>query len=149
MFNFFLDQGKDCKSKIGKYENHLYHRILYLMYIISLLKWPLFNPDPVLRVKLIWTKHMTEEINESTVRDCLCVYGLDSLTIDDLLEHKTTRKELIEIQIKKYYRIDRDKKKYVLKEERREEVLNGLKIEGDSERLLERIENWWSQIVSL
>ena len=40
---------------------------------------------------------MTEEINESTVRDCLCVYGLDSLSIDDLLEHKTKRKELIEI----------------------------------------------------
>ena len=41
-----------------------------------------------------------------------CLYGLDNLSIDDLLEKKTTRKELIRIQIKMYYRIDSSNKKY-------------------------------------
>ena len=44
---------------------------------------------------------MTEDKNKKASKDCLCLYGLDDITIDDLIKHKTTRKELIEIQIRK------------------------------------------------
>ena len=87
-------------SKISEYENHLYHRVLHLLYVVSLLKCQLFNPDPILRVKLIWSLHMKEGKNKKYYKDCFCIYGLDNATIGELKMHKTTRKELIEIQIK-------------------------------------------------
>ena len=91
---------------------------------------------------------MTEDKNKKASKDCLCIYGFDDKTIDDLIKHKTTRKELIEIQIKKYYRIDSENNKNTLKEERREEVINWLKMEDNPWRLLDRIQKRWSEILS-
>ena len=91
---------------------------------------------------------MTEDKIKKASKDCLCLYDLDDITIDDLIKHKTTRKELIEIQIKKYYRIDSENNKNTLKEERREEVMNWLKMEDNPWGLLDRIQRRWSEVLS-
>ena len=83
--------------------------------------------------------------NNTYYKDCLCINGLDSATIDDLIKHKTTIKELIDIQIKKFYRFDSNNNANVHNEERREEVMSWLKMEGDPQKLLNRVLKWWSE----
>ena len=115
VLNINLDQGKNWESKISENKSHLNYRIIYLLYVFSLLKCSLFNPDPILRVKLIWSQQMKDNKNNKYYKKYLYIYGLNNATIDDLIKHRTTKNKNSNKEI---YIIVSNNNANVLKEER-------------------------------
>ena len=119
------------------------------MYIIWLLKCPYFDPDSSLRIRLIWPIHPSDKKREGIHNVWACLYGLDDFTVNWLLRKSITRKDIISTQIKKYFRYNNEKESYQLKRERKEEVINYLKIFPFDKELQNRIQKGWENKVQI
>ena len=53
------------------------------MYVFTLLKCSIFNPDPIHIVNLIWIQHITEDKIKKGVNDCPCIWSWQ-ITVGDL-----------------------------------------------------------------
>ena len=97
------------------------------MYFMSLMKCPSFNPDSILRIKLLCDLHKSSSIYKSYKSVCPCIYGIDEVTLIQLITEEISRCEVIEIETRKWFEKSSDGEQFKLKYEREEEVINRLK----------------------
>ena len=88
------------------------------LYFLCLLKTPTFNPDSSFRVKLICKIHQKRMKNYRIWDACPWIYGMDDKTLNDLIENKKTRNEIVDIELNKYFEKSVDKKSLFIKYER-------------------------------
>ena len=96
------------------------------MYFMSLMKCPSFNSDSILRIKLLCDLHKSSSKNKSYKSACPCIYGIDEVTLIQLITEEISRREVIEIEARKWFKKSSDGEQFKLKYER-EEVINRLK----------------------
>ena len=53
----FVEDDIWLKSEINEKENHLYHKIIALMYILCWFMCIYFDPDKTFRIKNLWENH--------------------------------------------------------------------------------------------
>ena len=71
------------------------------MYFMSLMKCPSFNSDSILRIKLLCDLHKSSSKCKSYKSVCPCVYGIDEVTLIQLITKEISRHEVIEIETRK------------------------------------------------
>ena len=138
-----IGKGKECWSKFNDSENLSYHLILLQMYLLGCLKWPNFNPDSALRIKLFWTRHSKNKKQNKSFDICPCMYGIDNKSLISIIDGNLRRQDEIDIQLKKYFESSDNGSSYKLKGERQKEVMAELSNFHYSERLWDDIEKSW------
>ena len=77
------------------------------MYMLSCLKVPSFNIDSTFRIRLKWDVHSHAQNITKQQEVCPCLYGMDDWTIQELLVESIKRDDIIEIEKKKWFSIQR------------------------------------------
>ena len=69
-------------------------------------------------------QNQSERIKSYRIWDtCPWIYGMDDETLNDLIENKKTRNEIVDIELNKYFEKSVDKKSLFIKYERKNEIL--------------------------
>ena len=89
-------------------------------------KCPSFNPDTILRIKLLYDLHKSSSIYKSYKYVCPCIYGIDEVSLIQLIIEEISRCEVIEIETRKWFEKSSEGEQFKLKYEK-EEVINRLK----------------------
>ena len=97
------------------------------MYYLAFMKWPTFNLDSILRMKLIWNTHVGNWKDKKYWSVWPCIYGIDKGSLLRFMEKKQTREDIIEIEKRKWLEFSEITNWYEFKYERREEVISYLK----------------------
>ena len=79
-------------------ENMKYMLVLCFVHFMSLIKCPSFHPESILRIKLWCDLHKINSKYKSYKTVCLCIYGIDEVTLIQLILGKFSRHEVIEIE---------------------------------------------------
>ena len=101
-------------------------RIMAYLYFLCWLKTPSFNPDSSFRVKLICKIHQ-KRIKNWIWDTCPWIYDMDDETLNDLIENKKTRNEIVGIELNKYFEKSVNKKSLFIKYERKNDILEMMK----------------------
>ena len=104
-----------------------YRLVLCFMYFMPLMKCPYFNTDSILRIKLLCDLHKSNSKYKSYKFVCPCIYGIDEVTLIQLITEEILRHEVIEIETRKWFEKSSDGQQFKLKYEREGEVINRLK----------------------
>ena len=87
------------------------------------MKCPSFNPDRILGIRIVCLKHKKKIMDSFFSNVCPCLYGLDDDSVNDLIDNKNNREEIITIEKYKWIVKSDEKASYNLKIERKEEIL--------------------------
>ena len=124
-------------------EARLYSITMLYIYIMAWMKCPSFNPDGVLRMRLVWIKHKKRVQDSIHSNVWPCLYGMDEETVIYLLDRRTKREEIISIEKAKWFEETDDKESFELKHERKEEVLQYIKKMPYNESIWKDLEKVW------
>ena len=107
------------------------------------MKCPSFNPDSVLRTKLVCDSHKNISKQKTYKSVCPWIYGIDEDTLIKLLDEEISREDIIEIEKRKWFEKAKDSNKFKLKYEKVQEVLKIIELQPNSKHILKDIELSW------
>ena len=82
------------------------------------MKYQSFNPDSVLRTKLVCYSHKNSSKQKTYKSVCPWIYGIDEDTLIKLLDGEISREDIIEIEKRKWLKKAKDSNKFKLKYEK-------------------------------
>ena len=139
-------KGFDWSINVNEKEEEEYKKLLLYSYYLGWLKISSFNPDNVFRVKLICPIH-NKRLNKFKYFDiCPCVYAIDEDSISLLMNNRITRRDIVEIEKKKWFEQLENSEMLRLRYERKGEINDILSRISFDEQFWRDIELYWGMI---
>ena len=102
-----------------------------------------FDPDSVLRTKLVCDSHKNISKQKTYKSVCPWIYGIDEDTLIKLLDEEISREDIIEIEKTKWFEKAKDCNKFENKYEKVQKVLKIIELQPNSKHILKDIELSW------
>ena len=93
----------DCLVNTNENEESEYKIIMIYAYYLGCMKFPAFDPDSVFRIKLMCPVHQNRVKKHRLNSVCPCLYDMHEETTLLLMKSKTLKKQLIQIEKRKWF----------------------------------------------
>ena len=107
------------------------------------MKCPSFDPDSVLRTKLVCDSHKNSSKHKTYKSVCTWIYGIDEDTFIKLLDEEINREDIIKIEKRKWLEKAKYSNKFKQKYEKVQEVLKIIELQPNSKNIFKDIELLW------